>query len=256
MSVSHTPPGRWPDRPLVSCACVTEGRAAFMPWLVWCFDRQTWPHRELLIVDSSERPFGLSSRDDVRVVALPPGTGIARKRNVAVQAARGDLITWFDDDDWQHPHKLAWHVEALRDEAAYSGSASGWFVDLRQSRCAAFRAPHGCTIFNSAAFRREAVLPVAFREGVPRASDTYWMRQVAARCRRGVGSDRDDLFFWLSHEGNISNPARKKVFSHHLDVLRDHIGTVAWGETDAALESLRCRLDAARCDRRPQASLP
>jgi glycosyltransferase involved in cell wall biosynthesis len=231
--------------PLVSCLCVTEGRAAFMPWLLWCFDRQTWPHRELVILDSSERPFA-SARKDVRVVALPPGTGVARKRNLALRTARGEVIAWFDDDDWQHPQKLAWHVEALRSGAAYAGSASGWFVDLHRSSCEAFKAQHGFTIFNSAAFRRDAVLPVAFREGVTRASDTYWMRNVVARCRRRAGIDRDDLFFWLSHDGNVSNSARNKSFSHHLDVLRRRIGTAAWGDTDAALDSLRLRLDAAR----------
>jgi len=255
VSVSHPALGPLPNRPLVSCLCVTEGRAAFMPWLLWCFDRQTWPHRELLILDSSERTF-VSVRDDVRVMALPSGTGVARKRNLALGAARGDLIAWFDDDDWQHPEKLAWHVEALRGGAAYAGSPSGWFVDLYQSRCAAFKAPQGCMIFNTAAFRREAVLPVVFREGVERSSDTFWMRKVAARCRPSAGIERDDLFFWLSHEDNISNPARNKHFSSHLDVLRDHVGTAAWGDTDAALESLRSRLDAARRERRPHASLP
>ena len=241
--------------PLVSCLCVTEGRAAFMPWLLWCFDRQTWPHRELVVLDSSERPFA-SARNDVRVVALPPGTGVARKRNLAMRAARGDVIAWFDDDDWQHPQKLAWHVEALRNGDAYAGSPCAWFVDLRGPRCAAFRAPHGYTIFNSAGFRKEAVLPIAFREGVSRASDTFWMRQVTARCRRGAGIERDDLFFWLSHEGNISNPAAKKHFSHHLDILRDRIGIAAWGDTDAALESLLLRLDAERRDCRPGSSSP
>ncbi len=39
--------------PLISCLCVTEGRPAFLPWLCWGFERQTWPHKELLIVDSS-----------------------------------------------------------------------------------------------------------------------------------------------------------------------------------------------------------
>jgi len=254
--MSHPPLARLPDQPLVSCLCVTEGRAAFMPWLLWCFDRQTWPHRELLILDSSQRPFDVSARDDIRVMALPPGTGIARKRNLALLAARGDLVTWFDDDDWQHPQKLAWLVDALKSGNAYAGSLSSWFVDLHRSRCEAFGSPHGCTIFNSAAFRREAVLRVAFREGVARASDTYWMRKVAARCRRRAGLDRDDLFFWLSHEDNISNPARKKAFSHHIDVLRDHIGPVAWGDTDAKLESLRLRLGTARRDSRPHPLVP
>jgi hypothetical protein len=82
------------------------------------------------------------------------------------------------------------------------------------------------------------------------------MRKVAACCRRSAGIERDDLFFWLSHKDNISNPAPKKHFSVHLDVLRDHIGTVAWGNTDAALESLRLRLGATRCERRPRARRP
>ena len=255
MSVIDPQVGRLPEQPLVSCICVTEGRAAFMPWLIWCFDRQSWPYRELLILDSSERPF-VSARNDVRVLALPPGTGVARKRNLALRAARGDLITWFDDDDWQHPQKLAWHVGALRNGDAYTGSLSGWFVDLRQPRCAAFRASDGYPIFNSAGFRKDALVPLAFREGVSRASDTFWMRQVTARCRRGETIDRDDLFFWLSHERNISNPASKQHFSHHLDVLRDCIGVAAWGDTDAALQALRLRLDALQRDCGPGCSSP
>ena len=78
------PPARLRDQPLVSCLCVTEGRAEFMPWLLWCFDRQTWRSRELVILDSSERPFDDSTRDDVRVVPKslrPPGRP-ARRHDV------------------------------------------------------------------------------------------------------------------------------------------------------------------------------
>src|SRR5438309_10414663 len=108
--------------PLVSCLCVTEGRPAFMPWLLWCFDRQTWSHRELVIVDSSLEPSQVVGRDDVRVVSLPPGTRVGKKRNLALQEAHGEIITWFDDDDWQHPHKLVWLVEALQEGALYAGA--------------------------------------------------------------------------------------------------------------------------------------
>ncbi|MCB0201420.1 MAG: glycosyltransferase family 2 protein, partial [Anaerolineae bacterium] len=98
---------------LISCLCVTENRPAFMPWLLWCFDRQRWPRRELVIVDSSAEPFTAGERDDVRVLSAPSGMGVAAKRNLALEAAQGDIITWFDDDDWQHPDRLTLLADAL-----------------------------------------------------------------------------------------------------------------------------------------------
>ena len=199
--------------PLVSCLCVTEGRSAFMPWLLWCFDRQTWPHRELVIVDSSRKSFQMVGRDDVRVVSVPPGTWVGRKRNVALQAAHGAILTWFDDDDWQHPHKLACLVAALHHGASYAGACRGWFVDLVGGRCAPYRGPKGGIVLNSAGFRREAVLPLRFREDLVRASDTHWMREVAARCSgKATLLERDDMFFWLCHDQNLSNLAKKRRF--------------------------------------------
>jgi glycosyltransferase involved in cell wall biosynthesis len=124
---------------LVSCLCVTEGQPAFMPWLLWCFDHQRWSPSELVIVDSSPEPLQIAARDDIRLVTASPGTGVARKRNLALQEARGDVITWFDDDDWQHPHKLEWLVEALRDGAPYAGSTQGWFVELTTLCCTPYR---------------------------------------------------------------------------------------------------------------------
>ena len=75
--------------PLISCLCVTEGRPEFIPWLLWCYDRQTWERRELIIVDSSPKPCSYD-REDVQVIAEAPGTRVAAKRNRALAAARGD----------------------------------------------------------------------------------------------------------------------------------------------------------------------
>ncbi|MGC4067365.1 MAG: glycosyltransferase family A protein [Polyangiaceae bacterium] len=114
--------------PLVSCLCVTERRAAFMPWLLWGFERQTYEHRELVIVDSSPEPLSIS-RANVRVLAAPPGSNVPTKRNLALDAARGDYIAWFDDDDWQHPERLERLVESLREDHVIVGSSRSWFVD-------------------------------------------------------------------------------------------------------------------------------
>ena len=237
---------RGPDATtLVSCLCVTEGRHPFMPWLLWGFDRQTWPARELLIVDSSDPPFDSGTRANVRVIVARAGANVPEKRNLALQEARGNIVTWFDDDDWQHPLRLEWLLEALAGGAPYAGSTSGWFVDLDRLRCTAHHGVPSRIVFNSAGFVRDAVLPVKFREDRRRASDTSWMRLLAARFQsRQAIVTKGDLFFWLSHDRNISNPSRRRRFPHELDILRERIGADAWGDTDEALEQLRARVAA------------
>lgn len=239
----HLRVSRMAQDTLVSCLCVTERRPTFMPWLMWCFERQTWPNRELIIVDSSPEPFQIVERDDIRVVASPIGTSVGRKRNLALQEARGEVITWFDDDDWQHPNKLTWLIEAFGDESPCAGSRRGWFMNLMDSRCVSYRGPKGIVTFNSAAFRKEAVLPIRFREDLRCASDTHWMRALEKRYPgKAALIERDDLFFWLCHEQNLSNPARKRRFTENLTVLRRLVGLEAWGDTDRMLEELRIRL--------------
>lgn len=231
------------NNPLISCLCVTENRPAFMPWLLWNYGRQVYGRRELVIVDSSERPFS-SDRPDVQIVTAPPGTGVAAKRNLALQAAHGEIITWFDDDDWQHPGKLTSLAAALADQTAvYAGTTQAWFVDLRRQQCVPYQTPQQELIFNSAAFRREAVAALPFPEAVRRASDTRWLQQVARRyARKTAHLKRNDLFFWLCHEENLSNPAQRRRFSRPLSALRDLIGPEAWADTDEALADLRERL--------------
>ncbi|MBX2998650.1 MAG: glycosyltransferase family 2 protein [Caldilineaceae bacterium] len=229
--------------PLVSCLCVTENRAAFMPWLLWGYDRQRWPRRELVIVDSSTTPFAVDGRDDIRVISAPAGMGVAAKRNWALREARGELIAWFDDDDWQHPDRLALLVEALGVGAICAGTRQGWFVDL-ESRCAApYRGFQGRIVFNSALFHRAAVTGIPFPESVKSASDTPWMAAVMARYPAGaVTLPRQDLFFWLCHDENLSNPARRRAFPEPLSRFVDRCGVEAWGDTDEALDALKSRL--------------
>jgi glycosyltransferase involved in cell wall biosynthesis len=234
---------------LVSCLCVTENRAAFMPWLLWGYGRQRYPRRELVIVDSSPLPFAVEGRDDVRVVSVPVGMGVAAKRNRALREAGGDLIAWFDDDDWQHPDRLSLLVDALGDGAICAGTRQGWFVDLATRRAAPYRGFKGRIVFNSALFRRDAVAGIGFPETVKSASDTPWMAAIMARYPAGaVTLPRQDLFFWLCHGENLSNPARRRTFPEPLSRFVDRCGAdaqsiaEAWGDTDDALSALQARL--------------
>jgi len=229
---------------LFSCLCVTEDRAAFMPWLLWNFDRQTWLRRELVIVDSSSLPFE-SDLPDVRVITVPPGTGVAAKRNLALKEARGDLISWFDDDDWQHPRKLALLGAALSDgQVVYAGSNRAWLMELATSRCKLYQGSGRQPIFNSAGFCRSFVDSLRFSEELVKASDTPWIRTLGQRFPgRAVLLQREDLFFWLCHTVNLSNPAARHLFPKDATALRKAVGD-AWGETDSSLKALVERLEA------------
>ncbi len=231
--------------PLVSCICVTENRAAFMPWLLWNFERQRWPNKELIIVDSSNSACEFGSK--AKVIKLATGTSVPVKRNAGLDAASGEFITWFDDDDWQHPEKLKCLVDAMADGVAYAGATKSWFVDLNGNRCNHYGGAGARIIFNSAGFRRDAVQSIRFPEQRRRASDTAWLRNVKLSCGNGVRVELP-LFFWLCHTDNLSNPATRKRFRGSMDALRSEIGESGWGDTNEALASLQERIKVSSPD--------
>ncbi len=222
----------------VSCLCVTEDRQEFLPWLLWGFQRQRWAERELVIVTGSDVPDEVAGAENVRIVPVSAGTSVPEKRNVALENAHGDAVAWFDDDDWQHPDRLTRIVEALQAGASVAGVGGGWFVDLRAGKCAQYRA-RSRVLFNGAGFRGDVARATRFDERRRRASDTGWLRAIdGAHRRKTVVLPGDEAFFWLCHDTNLSNPARRRRFPTDLSVLRQRLGQ-AWGDTDAQLERLR-----------------
>lgn len=232
------------SQPLVSCLCVTENRQAFMPWLLWCFDRQTWTQRELLVIDSSDEPWKFSNRGDIRVIPVAPRTGVAKKRNIALREARGEILSWLDDDDWQHPNKLEILVDALQEGSVYAGSKSAWFVDLFTHQCSRYQGLNGQIIFNSGGFLRSAVKSIKFPENVIKASDTKWLQSLKAiDCRSPKVITNELLFFWLCHSQNLSNPQGKNRLTQSIDKLKQLIGPDAWLDTDEHFDVLSDRLN-------------
>lgn len=224
----------------MSCLCVTEDRAAFVPWLRWNYRKQDYVPRELVVVDSSRRDPPAFLEDEVTVVRCPPGTSVARKRNLAVAAARGTFLSWFDDDDWQHPRKLSILAAALEDGTVLAGPTRSWFVDLRRERARPYDGRS--VIFNGLAVRRDALDGVGFDEGRERAADTAWITGIRKRSRSAPRIVPSLLSWWLCHGDNISNPARRYVFPHRLAAVRADVGASDWGDTDEELARLRDRL--------------
>jgi glycosyltransferase involved in cell wall biosynthesis len=102
----------------ISVLTPTRGREPFLPLLVDCFRSQTAAPLELLVLDDSPEPsrfLAAEAERDPRIVyrhaSVPSTTG--EKRQALMEAARGDVLAYFDDDDWYAPGYLAFMLAAL-----------------------------------------------------------------------------------------------------------------------------------------------
>lgn len=125
------------DAPLVSCIMPTRNRRAFVPSAVALFLRQSYPHRELVVLDDGEDAIAdlLPNDTRIRCVRLNEVSPIGTKRNIACEHARGSIIAHWDDDDWYPSWRLQEQVAHFRDSAiSVVGSRSSYFHDAAAGR--------------------------------------------------------------------------------------------------------------------------
>ncbi len=101
--------------PRVSCIMPTANRRPFVAIALDLFSAQTWPDRELVVVDDGDDPVGdlCEGVDGVRYVRLEQRATIGAKRNVACERSTGELIAHWDDDDWYGPERLRRQAEPI-----------------------------------------------------------------------------------------------------------------------------------------------
>ncbi len=110
----------WPGaQPLVSCLMVTRGRLFPARFAVDCFRAQGWASRELVLVcDAPGTAIEAYCRElgDERIRLVYPSTpaaSLGELRNLSLEAARGDWVCQWDDDDLYHPDRIALGMQAL-----------------------------------------------------------------------------------------------------------------------------------------------
>ena len=138
---------------LVSCLTVTLGTPPRLPMLARAladFAAQKHAERELvLVVDGASASAAVTRlarmHPGVRIVAPGAGLSLGALRNVAVAAARGDLLCQWDDDDRHHPDRIVAQRAALGEaEACALQEVMQLDADARELRCANWaRTPAG-----------------------------------------------------------------------------------------------------------------
>lgn len=233
---------------------------AWLPTAVDALQRQTWGDLELIIVDdgSEDRTLEVArglAQDDPRIRVLESevasGAYIARNRGLA--AARGELITVHDADDWSHPQKLQRQAELLRSEGGLVATISSMVrvtdrvipVRTLSSRPDRLVTPN----FSSLMVPRWVFAILGPWDEVQASGDSEFRRRLLAYFGAGVIGDVQPgvpLSFVRSHEGSLtadSGATPGLAAMHHvLGARRLYIGSAdAWHASRSFREELPLR---------------
>lgn len=106
--------------PLVSCIMPTANRTEFMLSAIEDFLDQDYPYAELVILDDGQQDCSnlIPSSVKIKYFHSEPLGSIGRKRNIACEQSRGELISHWDDDDWYAPDWISHHVDTLLSSGA------------------------------------------------------------------------------------------------------------------------------------------
>lgn len=108
------------DRPMVSCIMPTANRRIYVSQAIHYFRQQEYQPRELIIVDDGEDPIAdlVPDDPDIRYIRLEEKLSLGSKRNAACEAAGGDIVVHWDDDDWMADWRLSYQVQKLLEARA------------------------------------------------------------------------------------------------------------------------------------------
>jgi len=114
--------------PKISCLTVTGWRLVLLKQSIRCFLDQTYPNKELVIVTDADPPYRAAIEDyvkqlnapDIRLICLEGKYNLGTLRNHAIEAATGEFIMQWDDDDLYHPLRIQLQYECLTREKAHA----------------------------------------------------------------------------------------------------------------------------------------
>lgn len=227
------------DRPLISCLMVTRDRPALARRAIACFIAQSWPNRELVIVDDGpDDSLAAHVRDlgraDIRMLRLPDeGRTLGELRNVAVDHAAGAYVCQWDDDDLSDPQRLEYQFRVLSKTGARACLLSRWMIWWPATgRVAVSRARdwEGSLLCEKAAMPRYPALR--------RGEDTPLVERLR-RTVRVAALDLPRLYTYVAHETNTFGSVH---FEQHWAVASARF---EGGRARAVLAELATRLPMA-----------
>lgn len=201
---------------VVSCIMPTRNRRLFVVQAVAQFLAQDYPDRELIVVDDGEDAISdlLPADSRIRSIRLDRRATIGAKRNIACEAAGGDVIVHWDDDDWMADWRLTYQVNALANQSAdVCGLSRLYFYDAPSRGAWRYTYPPGGNPWvagGTLCYRKSVWRAQPFAD-LDEGEDTRWV--WALRGVKIVALDDPGFYIVRIHAGNTkTRPTTRPPF--------------------------------------------
>ena len=148
--------------PFVSVCTPTFNRRPFLPFVIKCFENQTYPMDRIewiILDDGTDKVEDLFANiPQVKYFKYDTQMVLGKKRNLANSKCKGDIIVYMDDDDYYPPERISHAVEILqKNPKALCAGSSEMYIFFKHIQKMYQFGPYGPNHATAAtfAFRKE-----------------------------------------------------------------------------------------------------
>ena len=171
------------DLPTVSICTPTFNRRPFIPYMIKCFEHQTYPKEKMewiIIDDGTDKIEDMVSHiPQIKYFKYDEKMTLGRKRNLMHEKTTGDIIVYMDDDDYYPPERVSHAVETLRkNNRALCAGSSRMYVYFKHINKMHEFGPYGPNHATAAtfAFKRELLKTSRYNEEQSLAEEKYFLK--------------------------------------------------------------------------------
>jgi len=172
--------------PFVSLCTPTFNRRPFIPMMLKCFENQDYPKNRMewiIIDDGTDKIEDLVTNKpnfpQIKYYKYDEKLSLGKKRNLAHEKCKGDIIIYMDDDDYYPPQRVSHAVETLQNNptALCAGSSCMHIFFKHIGKMYKFGpySPNHATAATFA-FRKELLLQTSFDDKACLAEEKHFLK--------------------------------------------------------------------------------
>jgi glycosyltransferase involved in cell wall biosynthesis len=198
--------------PFVSICTPTFNRRPFIPYMIKCFEHQTYPkdRMEWIIIDDGTDKVEDMLKDvpQIKYFKYDTKMTLGRKRNLMHEKCKGDIIVYMDDDDYYPPERVSHAVEMLQKNPQFMVAGSSemhiYFKHIKKMYQFGPYGPNHATAATFA-FRKEYLKQSGYENDISCAEERKFLKDYSVPM---VKLDTLKTILVVSH---IHNSLDKKV---------------------------------------------